>query len=60
MSSSANRRYRRKMERDIKKDMKKQGRELEIPTEKDIQDYINKRITELKLEPNGMQLQETI
>jgi hypothetical protein len=57
MSSSANRRYRRKMERDIKKDMKKQGRHLDIPTEQDVQDYINKRITELKLEPNGMQLQ---
>lgn len=58
MSSSATRRWRRKMERDIKKDMKKQGRQLEIPTEQDIQDYINKRITELKLEPN-VQLQET-
>ena len=53
MSSSATRRWRRKMERDIKKDMKKQGRHLEIPTEQDIQEYINKKLTELKLEPNG-------
>ena len=43
MSSSANRRMRRKMERDIKKDNKKQGRYLDVPSEQDVQDYINKR-----------------
>ena len=58
MSSSQTRRWRRKMERDIKKDMKKQGRHLDIPTEQDIQNYINKRITELKIDSN-VQLQET-
>ena len=57
MSSSANRRMRRKMERDIKKDNKKQGRYLDVPTEQDVQDYINKRIKELKIETDGMQLQ---
>ena len=62
MSSSATRRWRRKMERDmkrdIKNDMKKDGRQLDIPTEQDIENYINKKLTELKLEPN-VQLQET-
>ena len=58
MSSSATRRFRRKMDRDVKKHMKKQGRYLDIPTEEDVQNYINTKITELKLQPN-VQLQET-
>jgi hypothetical protein len=48
----------RDMKRDIKNDMKKDGRQLDIPTEQDIENYINKKLTELKLEPN-VQLQET-
>jgi hypothetical protein len=57
MSSSANRRFRRKMERDVKKHNKKQGRYLNVPTEQDVQDYINTKLKELKIEPDGMQLQ---
>lgn len=53
------RRFRRKMERDVKKHMKNQGRYLDIPTEDDVQEYINTKIKELKIEPNGLQLQET-
>jgi hypothetical protein len=56
MSSSANRRYRRKMERDVKKHMKTKQRYLDVPTEQDVQDYINTKLKELKIEPNGMQL----
>lgn len=58
MSSSANRRFRRKMERDVKKHMKTKQTYLDVPTEQDIQDYINNKLKELKLEPN-VQLQET-
>ena len=53
------RRFRRKMDRDVKKHMKNQGRQLEIPTEQDIQDYINNKLKELKIEPDGMRMQTT-
>jgi hypothetical protein len=59
MSSSANRRFRRKMERDVKKHIKTKQTYLDVPTEQDIQDYINNKLKELKLESNGLQLQET-
>jgi hypothetical protein len=59
MSSSPARRFRRKMERDVKKHIKTKQTYLDVPTEQDIQDYINNKLKELKLESNGLQLQET-
>lgn len=59
MSSSDARRWRRKMKRDIIKNIQGEERTLKIPTEEDIQRYIDNKIQELKLDPNGMQLQET-
>jgi hypothetical protein len=58
MSSSAGRRFRRKMERDVKKHMKTKQRYLDVPTEQDIQEYINNKLKELNIEPDGMQLQK--
>lgn len=40
------RRLKRKMERDVNK----KGRKLNLPTEKDIEDYINNKINQLKNE----------
>jgi hypothetical protein len=53
MSSSATRRFRRKMERDVKKHMKSKGTYLNVPTEQDVQDYINTKLKELKIEEDG-------
>ena len=47
------------MERDVKKHIKTKQTYLDVPTEQDIQDYINNKLKELKLESNGLQLQET-
>jgi hypothetical protein len=58
MSSTASRRMRRKMDRDIKKNIKGDERDLQIPTEEEIQIYINNKIEELKSISN-VQLQET-
>lgn len=59
MSSTDARRMRRKMKKDIIKNIQGEQRTLKIPTEEEIQQYINNKIEELKLDPNGMQLQET-
>jgi hypothetical protein len=59
MSSTDARRMRRKMKRDIIKNIQGEERNLKIPTEEEIQIYINNKIEEIKLDPNGMQLQET-
>jgi hypothetical protein len=58
MSSTALRRMRRKMKRDITKNIQGEERNLKIPTEEDIERYINNKIEELKSDPN-VQLQET-
>jgi hypothetical protein len=58
MSSTALRRMRRKMKRDITKNIQGEERNLKIPTEEDIERYINNKIEEIKLDPN-VQLQET-
>jgi hypothetical protein len=57
MSSTASRRMRRKMDKDIKKNIKGDERDLQIPTEEEIQIYINNKIEELKSNLN-VQLQE--
>ena len=46
------------MKRDITKNIQGEERNLKIPTEEDIQRYINNKIEEIKLDPN-VQLQET-
>ena len=48
MSSTLNRRYKRQKERDIKKG--KIEEHLRIPTEKDVQEYINNKSKELSIE----------
>lgn len=58
MSSSDARRMRRRMKKDIIKNIQGEQRTLKIPTEEEIQKYINNKIEELKLDPN-VQLQET-
>jgi hypothetical protein len=58
MSSTATRRMRRKMKRDIVKNIQGEERNLKIPTEEDIKNYIDNKIEEIKLDPN-VQLQET-
>jgi hypothetical protein len=58
MSSTDQRRMRRKMKRDIIKNIQGEERTLKIPTEEEIQRYIDNKIEELKLDPN-VQLQET-
>lgn len=58
MSSTALRRMRRKMKRDIVKNIQGEERNLKIPTEEDIKNYIDNKIEEIKLDPN-VQLQET-
>lgn len=58
MSSSDARRWRRKMKRDIIKNIQGEERTLKIPTEEEIQRYIDNKIQEIKLDPN-VQLQET-
>lgn len=58
MSSSDARRWRRKMKRDIIKNIQGEERTLKIPTEEEIQRYIDNKIQELKLDQDGMQLQE--
>jgi hypothetical protein len=58
MSSTALRRMRRKMKRDVIKNIQGEERNLKIPTEQDIQEYIDNMIKELNIEPD-VQLQET-
>ena len=58
MSSTAARRMRRKMKRDIVKNIQGEERNLKIPTEQDIQEYIDNMLKEIKTDPN-VQLQET-
>lgn len=58
MSSSDARRWRRKIKRDVIKNIQGEERNLKIPTEKDIQEYIDNMIEQIKLDPN-VQLQET-
>ena len=49
MSSTQQRRLKRKMEQDIKKSIKGKGeRNIPIPTEKDVEEYINKKINNMK------------
>lgn len=48
MSSSPNRRLRRKMDQDIKKGIKTPGNKLKIPTEEEIEEYINNKRKELR------------
>lgn len=57
MSSTDARRQRRRMKRDIVKHIQGEQRTLKIPTEEEIQQYINNKIEELKEDPN-VQLQE--
>jgi hypothetical protein len=58
MSSTALRRMRRKMKRDVIKNIQGEERNLKIPTEQDIQEYIDNMIKELNIQPD-VQLQET-
>ena len=58
MSSTALRRMRRKMKKDITKNIQGEERNLKIPTEQDIQEYIDNMLKEIKTDPN-VQLQET-
>jgi hypothetical protein len=58
MSSTAARRMRRKMKRDIVKNIQGEERNLKIPTEQDIQEYIDNMLKEINIDPN-VQLQET-
>lgn len=44
------RRYMRRMAREMAKDIKKNGPRLNLPTEQDLEQYINKKIEELKKE----------
>ncbi len=64
MSSSSNRRHKRKIER-----LKKQGKltvqdlindemMLTIPTPEDVQEYIDNKSRELRIQSNGLQLQK--
>jgi hypothetical protein len=59
MSSTANRRLKRRIDKDVRKgiiqDPRGYGRELQIPTVQDIQEYIKSKIEE----PNVQDLQET-
>jgi hypothetical protein len=58
MSSTDARRMRRKMKKDIIKNIQGEERNLKIPTEEDIQKYIDSIIKEIN--PNeDVQLQET-
>jgi hypothetical protein len=57
MSSTALRRMRRKMKKDVIKNIQGEERNLKIPTEKDIQEYIDNMIKEINIDPN-VQLQE--
>ena len=52
MSSSQARRFKRKMEQDIKKGHKKANNHLAIPTEQDVQEYIDNKVKQMKNEPN--------
>jgi hypothetical protein len=58
MSSTDARRMRRRMKKDIIKNIQGQERNLKIPTEQDIQEYIDNMLKEIKTDPN-VQLQET-
>ena len=58
MSSTDARRQRRRMKRDIIKNIQGQERNLKIPTEEDIQKYIDNMVKQIKIEEDGMQLQE--
>ena len=58
MSSTAARRMRRRMKRDIVKNIQGEERNLKIPTEQDIQEYIDNMLKEIKTDSN-VQLQET-
>jgi len=51
MSSTDARRYKRKRERDLKKG--KIEEYLTIPTEQDVQEYINKKSMKLAIEKNS-------
>jgi len=48
MSSSATRRYMRKMKKDIAKGHKKANNQFNIPTEKDVEDYIQTKVKEIR------------
>jgi hypothetical protein len=58
MSSTDARRQRRRMKRDIIKNIQGQERNLKIPTEEDIQKYIDNMVEQIKLQED-VQLQET-
>jgi hypothetical protein len=58
MSSTAARRMKRKMKRDIVKNIQGEERNLKLPTEQDIQEYIDNMLKEIKTDSN-VQLQET-
>ena len=58
MSSTDQRRMRRKMKKDIIKNIQGEERNLKIPTEEDIQKYIDSIIKEIKTNED-VQLQET-
>lgn len=58
MSSTALRRMRRKMKKDIVKNIQGEERNLKIPTEEDIQKYIDNILKEIKTNED-VQLQET-
>lgn len=58
MSSTALRRMRRKMKKDIVKNIQGEERNLQIPTEEDIQKYIDNILKEIKTNED-VQLQET-
>jgi hypothetical protein len=58
MSSTDQRRMRRKMKKDIVKNIQGEERNLKIPTEEDIQKYIDNMLKEIKTNED-VQLQET-
>ena len=57
MSSTDARRMRRRMKKDIIKNIQGEERNLKIPTEEDIQKYIDNIVEQIKIDPN-VQLQE--
>lgn len=62
MSSTANRRHKRKIERLKKKgkltaaDIMNEEMMLTIPTPKDVEEYIDNKSKELRVQTNGLQL----
>ena len=59
MSSSTNRRHKRNIDRLKKKGtFTEQDMMLKIPTPDDVQEYIDNKVKELRVQSNGLQLQK--